>query len=97
VCNKVSKHIGILRRIKNKIPVTLFRNSYFTLINLYFEYCNVIWAIYSSIALVELFRIPMKAIRLIANSEWNAHTAPLFRDFNILTINKSSACRLVHV
>ena len=25
MCNKVSKHIGILRRIKKKIPVTLLR------------------------------------------------------------------------
>jgi len=78
LCNKVGKNIGILRRIKNKIPVTLLRNLYFTLINPYFEYCNVIWAISSSIALVKLFRIQKRAIRLIANSEWNMHTACSF-------------------
>jgi len=58
------------------------------LINLYFEHCNVISAISSSIAIVKLFRIQKRAIRLIANSEWNAHTAPLFRDLNILTIHQ---------
>jgi len=60
------------------------------LINPYFEYCNVIWAISSSIALVKLglFRIQKRAIRLIANSEWNALTAPLFRGLNILTIRQ---------
>jgi len=87
LCNKVSKNIGILRRIKNKIPVSLLRNLYLTLINPYFEYCNVIWAISSFIALVKLFRIQKRAIRLIANSEWNVHTAPLFRGLNILTIH----------
>jgi len=86
--NKVSKNIGILRRIKNKIPISFLRNLNFTLINLYFEYCNVIWAISSSIALVKLFRIQKRAIHLIANSEWNAHTAPLFRDLKILTIHQ---------
>jgi len=55
LCNQVSKNIGILRRIKNKIPVSLLRNLYFTLINAYFECCNVIWAISSSIALVKLY------------------------------------------
>jgi len=93
-CNKVSKNIGILRRTKNRISVSLLRNLYFTLINPYFEYCNVIWAISSSIALVKLFRIQKRAIRLIINSEWNAHTAPLFRDLNILTIHQLN---LLHV
>jgi len=88
VFNKVSKNIGILRRIKNKKPVSLLRNLYFKLINPYFEYRNVIWAISSSIALVKLVRIQKRAIRLVANSEWNAHTAPLFRDLNILTIHQ---------
>ena len=88
VCNKVSKHVGILRRIKNKIPVSLLRSLYFTLVNPYFEYCNIIWAICSSVVLEKLFRIQKKAIRLIANSDWNAHTAPLFRDFNVLTVHQ---------
>jgi len=35
-----------------------------------------------------------RAIRLIANSEWNAHTAPLFRDLNILTTHQLN---LLHV
>jgi len=76
--------------------VSLLRNPYFTLINPYFEYCNAIWAISSSIALVKLFRIQKSTICLIANSEWNAHrpTAPLFRDLNILTIHQLN---LLHV
>jgi len=92
LCNKVSKNIGILRRVKNKIPVV--EKLIFTLINPYFEYCNVIWAISSSIALVKLFHIQKGAIRLIANSEWNAHIAPLFCDLNILTIYQLN---LLHV
>jgi len=86
--NKVSKNIGILRRLQNKLPVTFLRNLYFTPFNPYFEYCNIIWAISLSAVLVKLFCIQKRAIRLITNSEWNAHTAPLFHEFNILTIHQ---------
>jgi hypothetical protein len=88
VCNKVSKHIGVLRRIKHKIPVTLLRSLYYTLIHPYFDYCNIIWAISSTVALDKLFRLQKRAIRLIANSDWNAHSAPLFLDLKVLTIHQ---------
>ena len=88
VCNKVSKHIGILRRIKHKIPVTLLKSLYYTLINPYFNYCNIIWATSSSVALDKLFRLQKRAIRLVANSDWNAHSAPLFLDLKVLTIHQ---------
>jgi len=42
--NKVSKSIGILRRIQNKIPEIVLLNLYYTLVNPYFEYCNLISA-----------------------------------------------------
>jgi len=94
LCNEVSKNSCILRRITNKI--SHIKKLIFTLINPYFEiaYCNIIWTISSSIALVELFRIQKRAIRLIANSEWNAHTAPSLCDLKILTIHQ---LHLLHV
>jgi hypothetical protein len=54
----------------------------------------IIWAMSSSVALYKLFCFQKRAIRLIANAEWNAHTAPLFREFNILTIHQLN---LLHV
>lgn len=88
VCNKVSKHVGILRRIKHKIPVTLLRSLYYTLINPYLDYCNIIWAISSSVVLDKLFGLQKRAIRLITNSDWNAHSAPLFLASKVLTIHQ---------
>lgn len=86
--NKVSKSIGILRRIHNIIPESILRNLYYTLINPYFEYCNIIWATNSTGTLAKLFRIQKRALRLITNSKWNAHTDPLFRQCKMLTIYK---------
>ena len=42
VCNKVNKHVAIIRSIKDKALVTLLRSlyhMYYVLINPYFEYC----------------------------------------------------------
>ena len=86
--NKVSKSIGILRRIHNIIPESILRNLYYTLVNPYFEYCNIIWATNSTGTLAKLFRIQKRALRLITNSKWNAHTDPLFRQCKMLTIYK---------
>ena len=62
------------------------RSLYFTLINPYFEYCNIIWAISSSGVLDDLFRLQKRAIRLVTNSVYKAHTAPLFLKLNVLKV-----------
>ena len=43
----------------------------------------------------QLYHKEKKVIRIIANAKWNAHTAPLFRDFQFLSIfnlNKLQTC-----
>ena len=42
---KVSKTIGILKYVKNKLPDNILRSLYFTLVNPYYEYCNIVWAV----------------------------------------------------
>jgi len=44
VNSKISKTIGILRYVKNKLLGNL-RSLYFTLGKPYYEYCNIVWAI----------------------------------------------------
>jgi hypothetical protein len=95
IMNKVSKSIGILRRIQNKIPDIVLRNLYFTLVNPYFEYCNLIWATSPSGNLNKLFRLQKRAIRLITKSKWNEHTSPLFINNNILTLYKINQLQTV--
>ena len=40
--NKVSKSIGIIRKIRKNMPCEVLKNLYFMLVHSYFEYCNVI-------------------------------------------------------
>ena len=68
---------------------------YHTLIEPYFSYCNIIWGTHCSKHLDQLYRKQEKAVSIIANAKWNAHTYLLFRDFQLLSIfnlNKLQTC-----
>ena len=53
--SKVSKTIGILKYVKNKLPDHILRSLYFTLVNPYYEYCNIVWAVKNTVLLQKLF------------------------------------------
>ena len=88
VNSTISKTIGILRYVKNKLPGNILRTLYFTLVNPYYEYCNIVWAVKNTVLLQKLFISPKKVIRIITNSPWGAHTHPLFRRLSILKIEE---------
>ena len=83
LCNKVSKSIGIMLRIKKNVDVNVLKMLYHSLIQPYFQYCNIIWATQH---IESLFRKQKKAVRIISLSKWNAHTKPLFVYQHILTL-----------
>ena len=83
---KISKNIGVIKHIKHQLPVDVLRSLYFTLINPYIDYCNMVWAHGSSTAINKRFLMQKRAIRIVSNSRWDAHTAPLFKKLHILTI-----------
>ena len=43
--NKISKNIGVIRRIRKNLPLYTMRMLYYALINLYLDYCNIVWGI----------------------------------------------------
>ena len=46
----------------------------------------MVWAHGSSTAINKLFLMQKRAIRIVSNVRWDAHTAPLFKKLHILTI-----------
>jgi len=83
---KINKNVGIIRKISKSVPQSVLLSLYHTLIHPYLAYCNIVWAIDRTTFLDKLFVSQKKAIRLIANSKFNSHTAPLFLKLSILTI-----------
>ena len=72
---------------------------YGTLVQPYFDYCNIILATQNNYHLISLHRRQKKALRMIAFAKWDAHTKPLFKKYGILTIfdtNKLQTCCFVY-
>ena len=70
-----------MKRLKHTLPQHILKTIYNSLINSYLNYGALCWGFTNS-------HIPLlqrKAIRIITNSKYNAHTAPLFKKLRILT------------
>ena len=80
-CSKVGKSIVILVSLNDDILLAL----HLTLIQPYLEDCNKICEsqIYG-VHLTQLFIKQKKAIRIVTQAEWNAHTEPLFTELRLL-------------
>ena len=88
ISNKISKSIAILRILRFSFPKHILRMIYMSLIFSHVNYCNIIWGSACNSTLEPLFRLQKKAIRLISNSHYLEHTAPIFNSLKILTLHQ---------
>ena len=84
---KVSQLLGIINRVKHILSCNLRKMLYTTLILPYFSYCNILWGGASKFASSRLVVLQKRAIRLISNTHYLAHTNPLFNRFQLLKLN----------
>jgi hypothetical protein len=68
------------------MPLQILKSVYYTLINPYFDYCNLIWGMGSSVK--DLFIKQKRAVRIITCSQWTCHTSPLFKMLRILKLQE---------
>ena len=90
VRNKVSNVVGILYRLKNIFPKYI-QTLYNSLIVSYINYGLLLWG-------VETHRVESlqnKAIRLITNSNYSAHTTPLFIELGLLKVQDMFKLKLL--
>ena len=59
---------------------------YYTLIYPYITYCNSTWSSTYVSNLNRIYYLQKRAVRAVTNSEYRAHTAPLFSKLKILDI-----------
>jgi hypothetical protein len=88
VAKKISKNIGIIRRISYLLPLNVLKNLYFTLIYPYINYCNLIWTSTYDTHLLKIKILQKRALRLITKSPINTHSKPLYLGLNLLTITQ---------
>jgi hypothetical protein len=83
VCKKISKCIAMLRCVYS-FPISIKRLIYFSFFHPFITYCLPAWGGTHVTYLARIVLLQKKAIRLISNSDYLSHTAPLARLTNIL-------------
>jgi hypothetical protein len=88
LCNKLSRALFVLRRIKNILPQTAIRTLYFSLFHCHLTYCPIILSMASQSNIDKILKFQKKAIKIISYSKSNVPANPLFHQLGILPIGK---------
>jgi hypothetical protein len=86
VCNKVSKSVGILKKVSSILSHDSLLVLYKSLILPYLQYCNIIWGKAAGVYLQRLLLLQKRAVRIINGLGYRDHTAPFFTHDRILKI-----------
>ena len=84
---------------KNNVNLSGLKSLYFALIHSHLSYCPIILSITSKSNLTKLEKVQKKAMRIITNSAYNAHTQPLYLANKILPLNlliKQAKLKFMH-
>ena len=88
ISKKISKSIGIIYKLSQlKMPHKVLKQLYYNLIYSYLNYNVCCYASTYDSHLNKLFILQKRAIRIINNAPFHAHTDPLFFSNNILKIH----------
>ena len=79
ICKQLSKSVGIIFRSRFYLSLKTKLTLYFALIYPYITDCNSTWS-------STYVYLQKRAVRAIANSDYRAHSAPLFAKFGTLDI-----------
>ena len=82
--NKISKCIGVLYRIKDKLNAKDLYILYCSLILPYLNYCIVLWGNNSLCRLNRITVLQKRALRIVGGLKYLGHTTPIFVDYNCL-------------
>ena len=91
LCNKISKTVGILYKVKDYVPQHIMIQLYYSFVYPYIHYCNIVWSNTYHTHLTPLVTLQKKLIRIITNSDYLEHSNPLFKQTGILTTNQVHA------
>jgi hypothetical protein len=88
MCNKINRSLYCIKQAKNNLSCHALKTLYYALVHSHLTYCPIILSCTSKTNINHILKIQKKAIRIITNSHYNDHTAPLFMGLGILPYNK---------
>ena len=86
ICNTVSRNLALFRRIKSYLPFDTRKLFYQNFIQVYFDYCSVVWG--SSTKISSLLKLQKRAARLIYDLPGREHSGPLFKKLKWLPVQQ---------
>ena len=87
VISKISKHKGILYRIRCNLPLKARLNYYYSFIYPYLTYGVIVWGDTFSTLINKLIVQHKRTIRVLAELPYNDHTSQSFHDLELLKFN----------
>jgi hypothetical protein len=80
ICNKLSRIIGILRRLRNTVPSYVLLSIYNSMFVPYLHYSILLWGHCPH----RIPKLQKRAIRIVFKTKYNAHTDPIFKQNGLL-------------
>ena len=93
---KLSRALFILRRVKHLVSSNSLKKLYYSLFHSHLLYCTNIISCTSQTNINKILVLQKKAIRIITNSHYTAHTNTLFLESGILPFDKLIAQNKLH-
>ena len=84
---KLAKSIGMLNKLKYYLPNDVMKTLYLTFVQPYLLYGLQIWFSTYTNNTNSVIMLQKREIRIITNSEYLAHTGPIFKALNILKLS----------
>ena len=87
VTRKISKAVGIMYKASFCLNKRALLTLYYSLVYPYLQYCVSVWGSTYHTNLHRLILLQKKAVRIISNKSFDAHTDPLFKELKIMKFN----------
>ena len=84
--SKLSRSLYSLKQISNLFSKPILKLVYNANIQSHLNYCSNILSICNKGTIDPIIKLEKKAIRVVCKTTYNAHTAPLFKDLDILPL-----------
>jgi hypothetical protein len=86
--SKLSRACFFINRAKHTLSPRALKTLYTSFFHSHLLYCTNIFTSTSQTNITTIFKQQKKAIRILANSDYHAHTAPIFESLCILPLDK---------
>ena len=82
IANRISRTLGIMNRLKRYLPFSVMKLQYDSLILSHLQFGITCWGFEWN----RIFKLQKRDLRIMKNIKYNAHTAPLFKEPEMLNV-----------